>query len=241
VIAGSPDGAVDVPAAVGAVAGRESVRCVWVNEAGGLTYEIGSGHDRRFAKWAPAGSGLDLAREADRLRWAIGYTTVPRVLNLGRDDLGDVLVTAALPGESAVADRWVRQPRRAAAGLGTGLRVLHDRLPVGDCPFSWSVQDRLAQACRPVIGDAPSVDRLVVCQGDACAPNTLLADDGTCTGHVDLGALGVADRWADLAVATWSLEWNYGPGLDDVMLDAYGIGPDPARTAYYRELWDAGP
>jgi kanamycin kinase len=69
----------------------------------------------------------------------------------------------------------------------------------------------------------------------------LLADDGTCTGHVDLGALGVADRWADLAVATWSLEWNYGPGLDDVMLDAYGIGPDPARTAYYRELWDAGP
>jgi kanamycin kinase len=25
---------------------------------------------------------------------------------------------------------------------------------------------------------------------------------------VDLGELGIADRWADLAVATWSTEWT---------------------------------
>jgi len=48
----------------------------------------------------------------------------------------------------------------------------------------------------------------------------------------------VADRWADLAVATWSLCWNFGPGLDGVLLDAYGIAPDPRRTAYYRLLYD---
>ncbi|WP_443062724.1 phosphotransferase [Streptomyces sp. NBC_00390] len=59
------------------------------------------------------------------------------------------------------------------------------------------------------------MDRLVVCHGDACAPNTVVGDDGTWTGHVDLGTLGAADRWADLAVATWSTQWNYGPGWEE--------------------------
>jgi len=64
--------------------------------------------------------------------------------------------------------------------------------------------------------------------------------DGTFAAHVDLGSLGVADRWADLAVAAWSTEWNYGPGYDRVLYDAYGIAPDPERIAYYRLLWYLG-
>ena len=56
----------------------------------------------------------------------------------------------------------------------------------------------LARALE-LAADIPPVDRLVVCHGDACAPNTLLTDDGRWSGHVDLGQLGVADRWADLA------------------------------------------
>ena len=96
-------------------------------------------------------------------------------------------------------------------------------------------------AALAVVADPPPVDRLVVCHGDACAPNTLLSDDGSCSGHVDVGSLGVADRWADLAVATWSTAWNYGPGWESTLLDAYGIGPDPERAAYYRLLWDLGP
>jgi kanamycin kinase len=80
----------------------------------------------------------------------------------------------------------------------------------------------------------------VVCHGDACVPNTLLHDDGTFAAHVDLGSLGVADRWADLAVAAWSTKWNYGPGYDRALYDAYGIAPDPERISYYRLLWDLG-
>ena len=89
--------------------------------------------------------------------------------------------------------------------------------------------------------DYPDIDQLVVCHGDACAPNTMITDDGHWSGHVDLGQLGVGDRWADLAVATWSTQWNYGDGWENALLDAYGIGPDPVRTAYYRRLWDVDP
>ena len=48
-----------------------------------------------------------------------------------------------------------------------------------------------------------------------------------------------ADRWADLAVATYSLAWNFPGEWEDELLDAYGIARDEERIAYYRRLWDA--
>jgi kanamycin kinase len=264
-LAGPPPPDVAVPPAVTALAGGRAVEPVWANQLGGLTFALGDGGSRRFVKWAPAGSGIDLAHEVDRLRWAAPFTPVPRVVDRGTDDDGAWFVTEALAGESAVTDRWKAEPERAAAAIGAGLRALHDALPVERCPFSWSIDDRLDRVDgrarsgavdpsgwhddhRPLgldraldlAHDPPPIDHLVVCHGDACAPNTLIGPDGTWTGHVDLGALGTADRWADLAVATWSTEWNYGTSFEATLLAAYGIGPDPDRTRYYRLLWDLG-
>jgi aminoglycoside phosphotransferase len=262
VLAGPPSGDVEVPAAVVAVAHGRAVRPVWANQLGGLTFEVGS-HDRRcFVKWAPLDSGLDLGAEAERMAWVRPFSPVPEVIDTGGDGDGTWLCTAPLPGESAVSERGRRDPALAVAAIGAALRHLHDRAPVGSCPFSWSVDHRISTAHRraadgtshagvwhechrrfglgealAILDDPPPVDRLVVCHGDACAPNTLV-DGGSWSGHVDLGSLGVADRWADLAVATWSTEWNYGPGWEQPLLDAYGIDPDPERTACHRLLWD---
>jgi len=225
-----------VPERVMALAAGRELRPVWRNDFGGLTYEIvGAG---QFVKWS-RDSRLDLAAEAARLRWAVKYVPVPRVLAAGRDGGEEWLLTAALPGQSAVAERWRADPATASAAIGAGLRALHDRLPVADCPFSWSVETRLARVDKPVeLSEPPPIDRLVVCHGDACSPNTLIDDAGKCSGHVDFGEMGVADRWADLAIATWSTEWNYGPGWEGVVLDAYGIAADPSRITYYRRLWE---
>jgi kanamycin kinase len=133
-------------------------------------------------------------------------------------------------------------PTVAVRTIGAGLRMLHDRLPVRSCPFDWSAASRLSTltpARRARVGEPPPVDQLVVCHGDVCAPNALIDDDGTCVGHVDFGSLGVADRWADLAVATLSLGWNYpGRVWDAEFFAAYGVEPDSARIDYYR-LWQA--
>jgi len=107
-------------------------------------------------------------------------------------------------------------PAVAVRAIGAGLRMLHDRLPVRSFPFHWSATERLSTltpAQRSRLGRPPPVDRLAVCHGDSCSPNTVIDDDGRCCGHVDLEQLGVADRWADLAVATLSLGWNY-PGRE---------------------------
>jgi kanamycin kinase len=257
------DSEATVPAAIVSAARGRKLDLVWVNEAGGLTFAAGEGAGRCFIKWAPAGSGLDLSGEADRMTWAARYHPVPRPLAQGHDDEGAWLVTAALPGENAVGAHWKSDPATAVTAIGAGLRALHESLPVARCPFSWSAGQRVADAREqaaagrldPAAWHAghksltvpealeraaaiPPPDRLVVCHGDACAPNTLLNRDGRWSGHVDLGLLGVGDRWADLAVATWSAEWNYGPGWDRLLLDAYGTRPDQERTRYYRLLWD---
>lgn len=265
-IASRPTRAVPVPAVVAALADGRSLQPVWQNELGGVTFEVGGGPDRVFIKWAPATSGIDFRPEIARLEWAGLFAAVPRVLTHGADRLGSWLVTAGLPGETAVAQRWVAEPARAVRAIGRGLRALHDVLPVNECPFSWSVESRMADVQRrlaagelhpsrwhpdhrglslqealDLLAQPPPIDKLVVCHGDTCAPNTLMTDDGNWSGHVDLGALGVADRWADLAVATWSTVWNYGPGWEDQLLQAYGVERDPWRIAYYRLLWDLGP
>lgn len=223
--AGPPTAPVEVPALVRALADRID-DAVWVNELGGVTFVAGD----RFLKWNPRGSGVALAAERDRLHWAraVGHP-VPEVLDLATDLEGEVLVTRALPGTSAALPPHVDDPATAVRAIAEGLRALHDRLPAAACPFEvpW------VPAGAPPRDGGP-----VVVHGDACAPNTLVGLDGRFAGHVDLGDLGVGDRWADLAVASLSLPWNFGAGWEPLFFEAYGIEPDPERLAWYRAAWD---
>jgi kanamycin kinase len=237
-----PTEPVAVPGQVRDLARGAALEPVWVNELGGVTFRT---DDDRFIKFGPRNAETTFTGEAERLAWAGAHIAVPRVLERGADETHEWLVTAALRGESAVAPRWVADPAVAVRAIGEGLRALHESLPVAQCPFEWSVPSRIANAKARGIDlpdhllTPPPVERLVVCHGDACCPNTLIGADGRWSGHVDLGALGVADRWADIAVAAMSTGWNYGPGWEDALIQAYGVEPDRVRLAYYRELWDA--
>jgi aminoglycoside phosphotransferase len=260
-----PDGTQRTPPIVTELADGRRTDAVWVNDLGGLTFQLGEGETREFVKWNPRGNGVDLNEEIRRLHWARRYIVVPRVLKQGEDEEGSWFVSAGLPGTTAVADRWRQEPATAVREIGAALRAMHDALPVADCPFEWSAENRVARAKQAaadgtlnpqdwhgvhdhftvsrvleLIADIPPADKLVVCHCDPCSPNTLIGDDGHWTAHVDLDALGVADRWADLAVATWSTEWNYGPNWTEPLLEAYGIEPDWERITYYKMLWYVG-
>lgn len=219
------------------------VTLVWQNEVGGLTGRV-EGDPPRYLKWNPAGSGESLAAEAERLRWIEGAHPVPEVIDLVVADDAELLVTRAVAGRSAVDPRWAGRSGDAVRAIAEGLRALHS-LPSASCPFDWGVGTRIGAAVEAGLSvprhlaDAPAIDRLVICHGDACAPNTLLSDDGRFAANVDLGRLGLADRWADLAVATMSLGWNYDEYDEAEFWDAYRIEPDHERIGYYRALWNA--
>lgn len=225
-LASTPPPGTPVPFAItrwAAAHGRRVDSLVWRNELGGLTARlVGPDEQPLYAKWSPE----DLLPEAERLSWLASRFPSPRMADYEEVDDGWLIVTLGMPGESAVGSVGMADPDRAAAAIGEGLAILHSLDPT-DCPFGpadW-------------IGYQDDVDLLVVAHGDACAPNTLIDAVGAFVGIVDVGDLGVADRWADLAIASWSLEWNFGPGHEDALWAGYGEAPDPERIRRYRTLW----
>lgn len=187
----------------------------------------------------------DLVGEGERLAWLRAHG-IPAAEVL--DCRPGLLVTAELPGRSA-AEEWPAAARgRIVDGLADLARALH-ALPAADCPYdrrlAVTVPEALATATGPdraeLAATRPADEDPVVCHGDLCVPNVLFDPDTyALTGVVDVGRLGVADRWVDLAIATRSLTNDlnpqYGPWAADRFLTRYGVSPDPARIAFYRLL-----
>ena len=198
---------------------------VWLSELGAITAKLTREEwPVLFAKWSP---DEDLIDEAERLSWLSGRFPSPRMADYVDLGEGSLLVTVEFKGESAVSERWKGEPDVAARAIGEGLGRLHAMDP----------SDSLFGA-PDWVGDQDDVDHPVVIHGDACAPNTLLADDGSFAGIVDVGGLGVADRWADLAVASHSIDQNFGPGHQDAFWEAYGEQPDEEKVRHYLKLWE---
>ncbi|MGI9030647.1 MAG: phosphotransferase [Ilumatobacteraceae bacterium] len=221
-----------IPAIVVDLADGRPVDLVWRNELGGLTFRI----DDLFVKWNPRRTGIDLERERVRLEWISVRHPAPPVLASGGDDEAQWLVTAAVPGEPAVGDAWRARRSEAIRAIALGLHAIH-AIDIETFPSEWTAQVWVGR--RPLtLEPRPVPERPVLVHGDACAPNTLVSDSGEWTGHVDFGDLAVGDRWADLAIASLSLDWNFGEGHQHKFFDAYGIEPDETRIRYYRALWD---
>ncbi|UGQ12372.1 APH(3'') family aminoglycoside O-phosphotransferase [Yinghuangia sp. ASG 101] len=83
---------------------------------------------------------------------------------------------------------------------------------------------------------------MAVCHGDLCLPNIIL-DPRTLevSGFIDLGRLGLADRYADLALLlanareTWAHE-ERGRAADIAFAERYGIALDHDRLRFYLHL-----
>lgn len=218
----------------------------------------------RFAKVATTSAYPTLVGEAERMVWAAPYLPVPTVVTVDQSPGATILITEALPGSNAVDPVWRADLPHLVRALGTGLASFHRA--VGDewCPFRFDIGVALehvrqrvdagridparnfrpeyqhltaASALSTLERTAPPDEDLVVCHGDYCPPNALLVG-GKVTGYVDLGELGVADRWWDIAVGAWSMCWNFGDEYEQLFYDSYGIESDPDRIAFYRLLYE---
>ena len=223
----------------------------------------GPGGAVRFAKVDRARRYPSLEGEAERMVWAAAYLPVPVVVDLVRRDDCAVLITEGLSGRDATDPGWRADLPGLVRTLGAGLAAFHEAVEEEWCPFRFDLGRALDHVHHRVAGNhidpagfhqphqhltpaaaldrleatAPASEDLVVCHGDYCAPNVLV-ERGRVTGYVDLGELGVADRWWDVAVGAWSVGWNFGPEHEALFYESYGIEPDVDRIAFYRLLYD---
>lgn len=158
---------------------------------------------------------------------------------------------------TAIDDGLRGDPARLVPLLAEGLRRVH-ALPVAACPFDnrpavaherarrrvaagmvdpadvypWGAYPTADAALARLEELVPREPELVVCHGDYCLPNVLF-DGWRLSGYIDLGLLGVTDRWHDLADALRSVTRNCGPGWEEPFLEAYGAARDAAKLEFF--------
>jgi streptomycin 3"-kinase len=94
----------------------------------------------------------------------------------------------------------------------------------------------------PVRVDQEAIDR-VLCHGDACMPNFMVDPHSLqCTGLIDLGRLGKADRYVDLALMIANAEESWATLEQEqrafsILFETLEIAePDRERLAFYLRL-----
>lgn len=229
-----------------------------IGESGGRVFRIG---EHAFLKYGDGRVFADVVAEYARLAWLQGRIASPRVLHFSATADAAWLLTSALPGQMAesLLDDRPRDRARIVDAVAGFLRQLH-ALPIVDCPFDATHSIRLAHARRNIdagivpedefdaeragwtaeqIWEAlqaapPSRFDRVVTHGDYSTGNIFLDADHRVTGMLDVGRLGVADPYQDLAILWNNLE-DYGLGAR--LFAAYGEAePDETRLRFHLML-----
>ncbi|WP_245745690.1 aminoglycoside 3'-phosphotransferase [Nocardia altamirensis] len=222
----------------------------WSAEHEGMSGGVALVNDMYWLKQGPKA-----VAEEQRLNWLRDHgIRVPEIVVFDGDVL--VLADAGAPSLAARAEAGAGADSIGAI-MGALLRRLHS-LPVAECPFDGRLDGVLAQARRQVVEDLvdpddfdddnqdsgpdevlarllaerPDGEDLVVAHGDFTPPNVL---EGAIL--LDVGALGVADRYRDLALAVRDLREDFGADEVAAFFAAYGLDdPDEQRLEYYRLL-----
>lgn len=195
-----------------------------------------------------------------------GLLRAPEVVAYAATDARCFLLTTACAGRNASEVTSHSEALEVARRLGAAIRALHS-LPVTLCPFDQRLEVKFAQAKTRVLnnpvqgslhgGGQPGLsaqtaidgiaqrishqpEDFVICHGDCCLPNFILGEDRS-VALIDVGRLGVADRYQDLALMFRSILAPYNPlfGQDALseFKQAYGLTQaDAQRVTLYQDL-----
>ncbi|WCT75446.1 APH(3')-I family aminoglycoside O-phosphotransferase [Sphingomonas naphthae] len=235
-----------------------------IGESGGAVYRLHgkAGAPDLFLKHGAASVAGDITDEMARLLWLADHLPVPEVRHFVRTDDAAWLLITAMPGRTAF--QCLEDDPGAADtivdALAAFLRRLH-AIPIDTCPFTSAHPHRLARARARIdaglidlddfdearagwsaerVWDAmqallPLAPDPVVTHGDFSLDNILMID-GAVAGLIDVGRVGIADRYQDLAIL-WNCLHEFGGGLPERLFDQYGIAaPDQAKLRFHLML-----
>jgi aminoglycoside 3'-phosphotransferase-1 len=233
-------------------------------ESGGAVYRLHGKPDAPdlFLKHGRGGIADDITDEMVRLRWLATHLPVPVIAHFTTTLDEAWLLMTALPGETAYQTLEARPSERDAVvdAMARFLRRFH-AIPLAACPFISDHAHRLSQARQRIDASLVEEDDFdderqgwtaeqvwqalhallpfrsdpVVTHGDFSLDN-LLISGGEVIGCIDVGRVGIADRYQDLAIL-WNCLGEFDTGLQHRFLAQYGIAdPDKHKLDFHLML-----
>ena len=203
------------------------------------------------------------------MNWLKNKVPAPEYLFDYNENGKNYFLMTKVPGKMSCDDEFMKSPEHLITVLAEALKILWDT-DISNCPVKNDLSTVLCEAEQRVehglvdVDDAepetfgeggfkspeellrwlydnkPDED-FVLSHGDFCLPNIFI-ENGSLSGFVDIGRMGVADRYQDIALCLRSLRHNfeglyngisYGGFDEKLFFDALGIEPDFDKIRYY--------
>jgi len=203
------------------------------------------------------------------LAWLGKRLPVPRILHHEVMEGNSCLLMSRIPGKMSCDEEFLEQPDALVTELAKGLKLLWSIDPTG-CPYRFTLDEMLEEAAFRVENGLVDLDNVepdtfgeggfqdpealvhwlqenrppsvpVLAHGDYCLPNVFL-ENGKLSGFIDVGDMGLGEKWRDIALCWRSLKHNfdgsYGGkiylGFDpDILFEKLGIQPDWQQLRYH--------
>ncbi len=216
-----------------------------------------------YVKWGTERAAEAIIDEFARLEWLSGKVPAPKIEHFESERQNACLLSSAISG--VTADQFLTGRQKdlmdVIAAIAKFLRLFH-QIEAKNCPFDASRQRLLRRARENIdsgyvdttdfdaerlgwtaeqVWDAliktqPNEEEYVVTHGDFTLDNILIAD-GQVIGCIDVGRLGVGDRYRDIATFWRSLR-KFGEIARRQFLTEYGIDDIDQRRLEFHLLLD---
>lgn len=211
----------------------------------------------------------EIQNECRIMNWLDGKLPAPKVICHERQDGMDYLLMTRIHGKMSCSDEYLQHADSLAQILASGLKQLWS-VDISGCPCNMNLDRKLKMAEYNVQHHLVDLDNVqletfgengfqnpehllewllsnrpredfVLSHGDFCLPNIIL-EKGQINGFIDLGQMGIADRWQDIALCCRSFKDNcigkYSSGVShsyhpDLLFEKLGIIPDWDKINYY--------
>jgi len=201
----------------------------------------------------------------EMMHWLADRLPLPQVIEYAVENGLSYLLMTRIPGEMCCSPYYMEHSDEMVGLMAEGLKRLW-AIDIADCPRERTLQGDLNAALQRIRNGRLNPDELSECgfetaedmalwleshpmeydpvlsHGDYCLPNLLL-QDGQISGYIDIGGIGIADRYSDIVDCWNSLKNNFGgvfggpvyPDFDpDILFEKLGITIDPEKFRYCR-------
>ena len=226
-------------------------------------------YDQYVLKIQPHSQETD--NEAAVIRWLNGRLPLPDIPVYAVENETAFTLMSKIRGKMLCDMDYLRQPELVIGLVAQGIKMMW-QVDVSGCPcYTSRLSERLKAAEYNVKNGLVDIDNtepetfgsggfespeallewlkshrppedIVLTHGDFCLPN-IFADGETISGLIDLGKMGPADRWQDIAIAIRSLDHNFdgryfdGKRIFDfkpqMLLEALDMHFDEEKYRYY--------